>query len=146
MHLLTCRQLGAYKDYVKNKYVPEGCIAEAYVAHECVTYTNVYLGALEDPQQQMPIDEPQFNLSIISNDVVVHGSLPKSYKLDENEVVIAHWSVLINCQEVQYWKNYHLHCPAIAGNVDYHNKTFANYFGQWVSICVYVYFYIYILT
>jgi hypothetical protein len=102
----------------------------------------LYLGALEDPQQQMPIDEPQFNLSIISNDVVVHGSLPKSYKLDGNEVAIAHWSVLINCPEVQYWKNYHLHCPAIAGDVDYHNRTFANYFSQWVRvyICVYIYF------
>lgn len=116
-----------------NKSAPEGCIAEAYIAHECVTYTKLYLGALEDPPQHMPVDGGQFNLSIISDDVEVSGKLPNSYKLEPYELVIAHWSVLINCPEVQYWKNLHLYCPAISGDVEYHNKTFANYFGNWVS-------------
>ena len=131
-NLFIYRQLGDYKAFVANKSAPEGCIAEAYIAHECVTYMKLYLGALKETPQTMPVDEPKFNLSIVSNDVEVYGILPDFYKLQLHKLVIAHWWVLINCQEVEYWKDIHLHCPDIQGDLDYHNKEFANYFGDWV--------------
>lgn len=138
------RQLGGYKDYVANKSAPEGCIAEAYLAHECVTYTQLYLGALEDPPQQIPVEEPQFKLSILSYDVQVYGRLPNSYQLEPYELAIAHWWVLINCPEVQWWKDMHLHCNEVAGDLEYHNREFANYFGGWVRKYIYIYLLLYI--
>jgi hypothetical protein len=92
----------------------------------------LYLGALKETLQTIPVDEPKFNLSIVSNDVEVYGILPESYKLQPHELVIAHWWVLINCPEVEYWKDIHLYYPDIQGDLDYHNKEFANYFGDWV--------------
>ena len=67
------RQLGEYKDYVTNKSAPEGCIAEAYIAHECVTYMKLYLGASLGAPQAMEEHAPRFNLSIVSSDVEVGG-------------------------------------------------------------------------
>ncbi|CAM8918515.1 unnamed protein product [Rhodiola kirilowii] len=37
------RQLGEYKRSVRNSRYPEGCIAESYVTHECVTYCKLYM-------------------------------------------------------------------------------------------------------
>lgn len=139
MNLQLDRQLGCYKDYVANKSAPEGCIAEAYLAHECVTYTKLYLEALEDTAQQMPLDDPKFNLSILSSDVVLYGNLPVSYKLDAKEVSIAHWWILLNTPEVQYFKDKHLYHPDVDGDLDYHNREFADYFGLWVRLYIYIY-------
>ena len=97
------RQLGDYKDYVANKSAPEGCIAEAYIAHECVTY-----------------------------------------KLQPHELVIAHWWVLINCPEVEYWKDIHLNHPNIQGDLEYHNREFADYFGGWVRNLIFLYGFMFI--
>jgi hypothetical protein len=112
-----------------SKSAPEGCIAEAYIAHECVTYTKLYLGA---SKESIPEEPMQFNLSILSRDVEVYGNMPNSYKLTDHELAIAHWWVLINCPEVDYWKDIHLHCQEVGGDVNYHNSTFADYFGPWV--------------
>ena len=74
----------------------------------------------------------QFNLSILSRDVEVSGKMPDSYKLTDYELAIAHWWVLINCPEVEFWKDMHLYCEDVRGDVNYHNITFANYFAIWV--------------
>ncbi|KAJ9539380.1 hypothetical protein OSB04_032113 [Centaurea solstitialis] len=41
--LIYFRQLGEYKKHVTNTRYPEGCIAERYLMHECVTFMNLYL-------------------------------------------------------------------------------------------------------
>ncbi|KAL6185660.1 hypothetical protein ACLB2K_041790 [Fragaria x ananassa] len=85
------RQLGEYKDYVTNKSAPEGCIAEAYIAHECVTYMKLYLGASLGAPQAMEELAPRFNLSIVSSDVEVGGArLSAEYALSDEEIAIAH--------------------------------------------------------
>ena len=89
----------------------------------------MYLGAYNDPIPEEPM---QFNLSIFSRDVEVSGNMPESYKLTDSELAIAHWWVLINCPEVEFWKNIHLNCADVGGDVNYHNSTFADYFGHWV--------------
>ena len=130
LDLIIYRQLGEYGDFVKNNSAPEGSIAEAYIAHECVTYTKMYLGAL---RENMTEDvSSQFNLSILSEDVVVSGNLPPSYKLTDREISIAHWWVLLNCPEVQFWKDMHLNDERVGGDLAYHRKTFPDYFRRWV--------------
>ena len=91
----------------------------------------MYLGASEE---SIPEEVPSqlFNLSIVSEHVVPHGKVPRSYKLTAREVEIAHWWVLLNCPEVQFWKEMHLNDPRIGGNLAYHRETFPNYFGRWV--------------
>lgn len=82
----------------------------------------------------MSVDEPQFNLSVVSNDVYPQSRLHGEWELTPYELDIAHWCVLINCKEVKYWKDTHLGSPQVRGDVAYHNRTFANFFGTWVSI------------
>ncbi|KAL6219380.1 hypothetical protein ACLB2K_007139 [Fragaria x ananassa] len=126
-------QLGEYKDYVTNKSAPEGCIAEAYIGHESVTYMKLYLGASLGAPQTMEEHAPRFNLSIVSSDVEVGGArLSAEYALSDEEIAIAHWRVLINCEEVKYWKELHLSFPEVDGDLEYHNMTFANYFRTWI--------------
>lgn len=129
INLFNYRQLGEYGDFVQSKSAPEGCIAEAYIAHECVTYAKMYLGA---SNESIPEEPMLFNLSILSRDVEVSGRMPASYNLTDDQLAIAHWFVLINCPEVEFWKNIHLNCADVGGDVNYHNSTFANYFCNWV--------------
>ncbi|KAL6584497.1 hypothetical protein OROMI_003786 [Orobanche minor] len=127
------RQLGEYKDSVTNKSAPEGCIDEAYIAWECVTYTKFYLGAMDPTPEPMSTILVPFNLSIITNEVEVQGRLHDIH-LQPYELQIAHWWILLNCPEVQHWKDIHLSCDAVNGDLRFHNEIFADYFGQWVSV------------
>ncbi|KAL6202892.1 hypothetical protein ACLB2K_026596 [Fragaria x ananassa] len=78
---------------------------------------------------------PRFNLSIVSSDVEVGGArLSAEYALSDEEIAIAHWWVLINCEEVKYWKELHLSFPEVDGDLEYHNMTFANYFRTWMDM------------
>lgn len=42
-----CRYLSVLKSYVRNKAHPEGCIAEAYLADECMTFCSRYIEGFE---------------------------------------------------------------------------------------------------
>ncbi|KAL6214007.1 hypothetical protein ACLB2K_013445 [Fragaria x ananassa] len=90
---------------------------------------------------------PRFNLSIVSSDVEVGGArLSAEYALSDEEIAIAHWWVLINCEEVKYWKELHQNFPEVDGDLEYHNMTFANYFRTWMDM-IYIcnYFLLHIL-
>ncbi|KAL9667271.1 hypothetical protein QQ045_001622 [Rhodiola kirilowii] len=52
------RQLGQYKKYVRNTRYPKGCIAEQYVAHECVMYCKLYMGEIKDGTADQEEEEP----------------------------------------------------------------------------------------
>lgn len=47
--LFICKMLGTYKKYVWNRAQLEGSIAEAYVAHESLTFCAMYLQNVETP-------------------------------------------------------------------------------------------------
>ncbi|CAM8890731.1 unnamed protein product [Rhodiola kirilowii] len=51
------RQLGQYKKYVRNTRYPEGCIAEQYVAQECVMYCKLYMGEIGDKSDHEEVEE-----------------------------------------------------------------------------------------
>ncbi|KAL6139264.1 hypothetical protein ACLB2K_064541 [Fragaria x ananassa] len=94
----------------------------------------IYRASLGAPQV-MEEHAPRFNLSIVSSDVEVGGArLSAEYALSDEEIAIAHWWVLINCEEVKYWKELHLNFPEVDGDLEYHNMTFANYFRTWMDM------------
>ncbi|KAL6134314.1 hypothetical protein ACLB2K_066546 [Fragaria x ananassa] len=95
----------------------------------------LYLGASLGAPQATEEHAPRFNLSIVSSDVEVGGArLSAEYALSDEEIAIAHWWVLINCEEVKYWKELHLSFPEVDGDLEYHNMTFANYFRTWLQM------------
>ncbi|XP_050387187.1 uncharacterized protein LOC126803420 [Argentina anserina] len=120
-------QLGGYKGYVRNRSNSEGSIAEAYRAHECVTYCNLYLHNADNTDSTNVDIIHRFNLSVVSKEVRMFGNLPNSEKLSENDLIEAHWCVLQHCEEVDKYRDYH------KGQVQQrHKKEFPNYFQTWV--------------
>ena len=43
LKLALSRYLGTLKSYVRNRSRPEGCIAEGYLAEECLNFCSLYL-------------------------------------------------------------------------------------------------------
>ncbi|CAL1402533.1 unnamed protein product [Linum trigynum] len=48
------RFLGVLKDYVKNRSQPEACIAEVYLANECLSFCSRYLSEDGDTRFTRP--------------------------------------------------------------------------------------------
>ncbi|XP_004305751.1 PREDICTED: uncharacterized protein LOC101310148 [Fragaria vesca subsp. vesca] len=138
IHLIE-RQLGGYKKYVRNRSNPEGSIAEAYLAHECVTYCNSYIFNKDDDtvvdNTTDATNAPQFNLSVVSELVKPFGNVPYTERLTNVELIEAHWYVLQNCAEVNEYREYHLdHITDAYPNrhEERHKKEFPNYFLEWM--------------
>ncbi|CAM8999713.1 unnamed protein product [Rhodiola kirilowii] len=92
------RQLGEYKKYVRNTRYPEGCIAEQYIAQECVTFVKLYL-------EGNTLDEPtiiESAISVVAPHIRPFGDIPKK-KLNKKELQVAHWCVLENCEQAKYF-------------------------------------------
>ncbi|CAM8926237.1 unnamed protein product [Rhodiola kirilowii] len=66
------RQLGEYKRSVRNSRYPEGCIAERYVTHECITYCKLYMN--ESSKVDSSSEATLYNLNVYSPLVKVSGN------------------------------------------------------------------------
>ena len=131
------RQLGGYKGFVKNRAKPEGSIANAYIAHECVTYCKSYLHNTDATEGLDPARTPTFNLSIVSEDIRIFGNLPNSEILREDELCEAHWWVLQHCDEVKEYRDAHLGLIQLKyqnRHEERHKKTYPGYFLKWVRL------------
>ncbi|CAM8928535.1 unnamed protein product [Rhodiola kirilowii] len=98
------RQLGEYKRSVRNTRYPEGCIAEQYIAQECVNFCKLYIG---DSSNNAPTEdgsncEPRFKISVVSDLVKPSGYLSRA-KLNREQIEIAHWCVMEHCKEASYY-------------------------------------------
>lgn len=94
--------MGSLKQFVSNKARPEGSIAEAYIAKECLTFCSMYLQGIET----------QFNRVERNFDVAIDGGLAvfsqnfrplgasKYVELSKEELNMATWFILTNCGEV----------------------------------------------
>ncbi|KAL9689576.1 hypothetical protein QQ045_009963 [Rhodiola kirilowii] len=82
------RQLGQYKKYVRNTRYPEGCIAEQYVAHECVMYCKLYMGEIEDGTSDQEEEEP-WDISVTSHVIKPMGYI-RRMKLRKDEIDVTH--------------------------------------------------------
>ncbi|KAL3629880.1 hypothetical protein CASFOL_026192 [Castilleja foliolosa] len=91
------------KQSVRNKARPEGSVAEAYIAKECLTFCSMYLKGIET----------RFNREDRNNDVELDDSLPvfsqkcrpvgsTTYmNLSVEELKALTWFVFQNCEEVE---------------------------------------------
>ena len=101
--MLSNRALGRYKSYVKNKARPEGSIAEAYIINESLSFCSLYLDSIETKfncvERNDDGGQRVGGLSVFSQNVRPFGKA--QIELSQQEIDIAHWYVLNNCDEVQ---------------------------------------------
>lgn len=105
------RYLGHLKSYVRNRYRPEGSIAECYITEECLTFCSHYHGGVETvhnrPSRNFDGGQERLGLSIFSNFGI--GSGAESYKkLTYEQMESAHNYCLFNCSEVNKYNGEHL--------------------------------------
>lgn len=102
------RYMCTLKSYVRNKSRPEGSIAEAYLAEECLTFCSRYLhGGVQTRLNKRPRNDDDPN-----EDEVVPSKLfsnkgrslgvgsGEPINLDDRSIAQAHVYVLHNCEEV----------------------------------------------
>ncbi|CAM8933891.1 unnamed protein product [Rhodiola kirilowii] len=65
------RQSGEYKRSIWNTRYSEGCIAESYIKHECVTYYKLYL--TDSTEINSSIEARSYVLSVYSTLIKVSG-------------------------------------------------------------------------
>lgn len=91
---LVCRYMKTLKAYVKNYARPKACMAEGYLAGECIAF------CLEFLQDSVPVQEAlNRNEDVETDGIVVEGRpLQKGIKvtLSDKERDIAHRYVLMN--------------------------------------------------
>src|SRR4051812_9124161 len=87
------RYMKILKDYVKNTARPEGCIAESYIAEECMRFCSDFLKtSIQKEEKEDPNDD-------FTDGVILEGrpiSKGMSITLTDREKRIAHLAVLIN--------------------------------------------------
>ncbi|CAM8999989.1 unnamed protein product [Rhodiola kirilowii] len=106
------RYLRKLKSYVSNKAKPEGSIAEGYIAEECLTFCSRYLTGVEthfnreERNSDGHVAEQIGRLSIFE----IHGrplGASNARVLTEEELDMAHFYVLENCDELIPYVNEH---------------------------------------
>ncbi|CAM8954049.1 unnamed protein product [Rhodiola kirilowii] len=88
------RQLDEYKRSVRNNRYPEGCIAEQYITHECVTYCKLYMNDLVEMDSTN--EARLYGLNIYSPLTKISGHLPR-VKLSKIQLDMVHWCVVEHC-------------------------------------------------
>ncbi|CAM8928857.1 unnamed protein product [Rhodiola kirilowii] len=84
------RQLGQYKRYARNTRYPEGCIAEQYVAQECVMYCKLYMEEIGDTSpNHEEVEEDYWDISVVSNVIKPMGYL-RRMQFDNNVIDVMH--------------------------------------------------------
>jgi hypothetical protein len=106
------RRLYTLKRYVRNRSRPEGSIAEAYIADECMTFCSKYMDDVETRFNREPRNKGFSNEEAYGVDVFGHGvdftSAPE-YVYDENGIDQMVWFVLNNCAQVEDYVKYVLY-------------------------------------
>ena len=85
------------KDYVRNYARPEGCIAESYLAEECMKFFSEFLSKSVDIEKKDRNEDYEDNAILEGRPI----SMSKSITLSSNEKEIAHLAVLMNMAMVE---------------------------------------------
>ena len=98
------RRLYTLKCYVRNRARPEGSIAEAYVADECLTFCSKYMDDVEtifnrEPRNKGFSDEEAYGVDVFGHGV--HFTSANELVYDENSFEQMVWYVLNNCSQVE---------------------------------------------
>ena len=102
------RRLCTLKNYVRNIACPEGSIAEAYVASECLTFCSKYMDDVETRFNRKPRNMGFSNEDAYTVDVFGHGvnfTSASKYVYDDGYDQMV-WYVLNNCSQVQEYVKY----------------------------------------
>ena len=87
-----------FKEYVRNRARPEGCIAESYLADECVIFCNEFINSTVELNTKKGRNEEW------ANDVILEGrpiSGKKDITITDEWLEIAHRYVLLNTSIVE---------------------------------------------
>ncbi|KAL3638393.1 hypothetical protein CASFOL_017764 [Castilleja foliolosa] len=129
------RFLCGLKQSVRNKARPEGSVAEAYIAKECLTFCSMYLKGIET----------RFNRDDRNNDIEFNDSLSifeqkcrpvgatTLVNLSPEDFKSITWFVLQNCDEVDPFINQHKQELVAAGCVNIekqHKEQFPTWFKE----------------
>ncbi|XP_059292354.1 uncharacterized protein LOC132045788 [Lycium ferocissimum] len=109
------RYLGILKSYVRNRACPEGSIAEAYIANECLTFCTRYLeggdsrsywSRKSDDEIENPTDREGCPFPSVGEP----SGMIDVFDLDDKTWLQAHRHVLFNCESevVENYKNEHI--------------------------------------
>ncbi|XP_020258863.1 uncharacterized protein LOC109835292 [Asparagus officinalis] len=99
------RYMKTLKKCVRNPARPEGCIAESYLAEECIAFCSEFL------KQSIHVKEKEVRNEEFENDVIFEGrpiSKTTSITLTDKEKDIAHRSVLLNTAIMDPFLDMHL--------------------------------------
>lgn len=124
---------------MKNYCYPEGSISERYVLNEATTYCNLYLGGRDESRAGTnAMEELSYDISVVSSLVRPHGEIMRE-RLGEPMIAEAHWQVLTNCKEVEFYLTSHenLYSEAYPEYEEWdRRRDFLSYFYPWVRTTV----------
>ncbi|KAK6773745.1 hypothetical protein RDI58_028983 [Solanum bulbocastanum] len=106
------RWLYLLKSLIGNKAWPEGCIAEGYIANECMNLCSRYLHTIDTkfnrPERNYDggLKKSEGRLSLFCQSGKTLGA-PKQRDLEANELEQAHIYILKNCDEVLPFLEFH---------------------------------------
>ena len=85
------------KDYVRNPARPEGCIAESYLAEECMRFCSEFLKKTTNVEDKLDRNTDYESQSILEGRPI---SAPRSINLSDMEKKMAHLAILQNTSVV----------------------------------------------
>ncbi|CAL8150888.1 unnamed protein product [Prunus armeniaca] len=98
------RLLGELKKSVRNRAKPEGSIVEAWVQYESLTFCGMYLKDVETvfnrPQRNHDGGMRNEKLSAFAQSARPFGDPGRGESFSRNDMEVAHWFVLNNCDEI----------------------------------------------
>lgn len=113
---------------MSNNRYPEGSIVERYISWESVTYCKSYLLPEEHEEPNLPI----WNISCVSELVqpCISDTKGKIW-LTEEQKCEAHWQILTDTEEVQYYMNTHLQLYRNKHGDDFDEQQRRRSFNKW---------------
>ncbi|VVA39517.1 PREDICTED: transposon CACTA En/Spm, partial [Prunus dulcis] len=103
--------LGELKKSVCNKAKPEGSIIEAWVQYELLTFCEMYLKDVEtaftSPQHNNGGGMRNEKLFIFAQSARPFGDPGQEESFSRNDMEVAHWFVLNNCDEIMAYLDEH---------------------------------------
>ncbi|BBH02360.1 hypothetical protein Prudu_012899 [Prunus dulcis] len=96
---------------VRNRAKPEGSIVEAWVQYESLTFCGMYLKDVETafnrPQRNNDGGMRKEKLSVFSQSARPFGDPGRGESFSRNDMEVAHWFVLNNCDEIMAYLDEH---------------------------------------
>ncbi|RID50398.1 hypothetical protein BRARA_H01129 [Brassica rapa] len=99
------RYMKVLKDYVRNTARPEGCIAESYLAEECMKFCSAFLKTTTNVEEKGDRNTEYESHSILEGRPISAG---RSFTLTDSDKKIAHLAVIQNTAMVDPYVDAHL--------------------------------------